>query len=309
MKCWVPVLLAAIFAFATTWPAWPNPIPTPKDYEDKREREERRREKEAEKARKRSERAARAAKVKKPGELRRLVWNSQPGNSPRRRQQPQRPTGTNIALAGEIVLVDLTKNTAHVTGTYWLRNTSNVQETLSVRFPVGSDANAGSPTVSNFKAAVDGRLLQVAAGRDGQIGPWYGWSMAVYPLQTRVLTVEYDCDMSSAVPRAGSRNAAAGAREFTYRLDTGAGWAGQIGLARIIVRLNDEAARRVEAAGPNGAVRYGDTLVWQFSQFEPTKAHNISVRYGADQDKQPGLVEDEQVAATQDTPDNTTNTQ
>ena len=292
MKRWAPVLLATVFALAVATPARPDPIAVPgsigKEMEKERERaerEERHRRKARDRDEKAKERAERAAKVKKPGELRALVWSRQPGNSPRQGAATRHSTGTSIAMAGEIVIVDLTRDTAHVTGTYWLKNTGSDQETIGVRFPAASGLEGAPPTISNFRAALEGRPLQVVAGQDRQIGPWYGWSMVVNPYETRVLTVEYDCDIRTAVSQATSGDTPAEAQEFTYRLDTGAGWAGPIGIARIIVRLNDESARRIDSLEPGNASRAGDTIVWQFSQFEPTRHHNIRVRFGSEQDE------------------------
>jgi hypothetical protein len=222
---------------------------------------------------------------------------------------PGHKEATSIAMAGEIVFVDVTKDTVRVSGTYWLKNTGNVQEVLPVRFPAQQGPNADSPAASNFKAAVDGMLLQVTAGKDDQNGLWYGWTMVVGPGQTRVLSVEYDCDTRTSAPQGESGEADADAREFAYRLDTGAGWAGPIGIARIIVRLNDESARRIESLEPANPFRAGDTIVWQFSQFEPTQRHNIRVRFGSGQEGGPGTDEQEPPATPGDAPSGDTDAQ
>ena len=109
--------------------------------------------------------------------------------------------------------------------------------------------------------------------RNDDTYPWYMWSVEFAAGETKDIKVSYRIAAGATKNRYS--------RYANYLLNTGAGWQGVIGDARITVRLEGVDMRNVERVSPDGYVTDKDKkeYVWHFTDLNPGKDHDIYVGY------------------------------
>jgi len=166
---------------------------------------------------------------------------------------------------------------AHVEATFRMQNQGEETESFDVWFPLStaaSDYDGG--LAENFEAWVDDAPAEIdqedVPGRRDILVPWATWPVTFPPGETVVLTVAYDLRATGFMPYG----------EFTYILETGAGWWGPIGEGTVTVRLpypiNEYNVPWHPVSDNMESFEIDDTdLIWQFSDLEPTTDDNIKV--------------------------------
>jgi hypothetical protein len=173
----------------------------------------------------------------------------------------------------------------HVDATFVMRNDGDNAETLDVRFPLGvPDGFFGVAEVENFAAWVDGvpapiREVQEPWELDTNIRlPWATWLITFPPGQQVTVDVAYNVKAGGYLPYG----------QFTYTLETGAGWYDTIGEGTITFRLPYEVnetntvlfSNEVNPwVAPNPTTfELSDTdVIWHFTDLEPTAEDNVSL--------------------------------
>ena len=215
---------------------------------------------------------------------------------------PETPPGGNPSPGGENTQVRMLSETvtlvvretpsqgslgqAQVTAVFDMQNTGSVDEQMQVRFPLTFPngllgAFGELPEIADLQVKVDGRktptqrtTLENPGNSDAAI-PW-GAFEATFPagktVRIEVTYLEEAWGEYSYIV-------------FGYVLETGAGWHGTIGNAKLIVRLpygvNEQNVFLEGSAGfgrtSPGAEIVGDELHWQRSDFEPEFQDNLSI--------------------------------
>jgi hypothetical protein len=198
---------------------------------------------------------------------------------------------TSIRMDSELVVVDLYKDSAIVECHFYMKNDSDAQK-LTIGFPEMNfhyfRSNNGAET-GNFCAFENGERVKlinfhqaeastlkeqfsfsglVNEQRDDQ--PWFLWDSEFDKAEMKTIVVRY------SLPFGAMKN---GSRYFTYLLNTGSGWKGNIGKAEIIVNLKDITPDLILKAIPENYKIKGTQLSWTFSDFEPTTKDDIKIYY------------------------------
>jgi hypothetical protein len=200
-----------------------------------------------------------------------------------------RPTpNRDIRMVAEIVRVRFLTDTARVSCLFTFRNEGNAQRVV-IGFP---DENFGDVPEQGlirwFRSWVDDREVAVRRAVVKRVvdyeGTYVWWlkDVAFAAGQTVRIRNEYEIRYSENVE---------GTRWFTYILSTGAGWKGTVGEAAVTIDLGRVPPATVFGLGlpqlrpglavSPGAQLRGRTLRWHFSNFEPTKQHDIRVAWAA----------------------------
>ena len=194
---------------------------------------------------------------------------------------------TPIALKEELVVIDLTENSAHVKGQYKLVNTSEKDTTAKVAFPDNSFLGPSVKSrLENFKVTVDGKMQKTKFMENENwefyflVSGLHRWEMAFSPSQKRNVIIEYDCSTQWFDIESGE--SAKGSNQFEYLLKTGSAWSGKIEKAEIRVNLKDDASHQIVGLKPKYASWKGNTIIWEIRDFEPDGDYNIRINYGPD---------------------------
>lgn len=207
---------------------------------------------------------------------------------------------TQVQMVSEQVLLDVLSNPpgasagqARTTAVFKMRNLGAAAETLAVRFPLtfwngASDGFSNYPEIRDLKAyvndkAVPTRRLVESSPYDtweGRAIPWAAFDVLFPPGQDVALKVVYTADAQGDYPGANVKLVA-----FRYVLETGSGWAGNIELAEVIVRLPYPASpENVMLSGHTGysstspgAELSGSEVRWTLRDFEPDREANLEV--------------------------------
>src|SRR5574341_118850 len=200
-------------------------------------------------------------------------------------------TVTNVQMVNETVTLELaqlnftagfgqydelfTQLGVKVTAEFLFRNLDSVPQHLTVGFPLYSgltvDKGDSYYNIVNFRAFVNG--VEVTTKRSKVNDEfWAAWEMDFAPGDSQ-LRVTYDSAATSDACNA----------EFGYVLHTGAGWAGNIGQADIILRFGYPAESLLVGDGalylrpaPRNFVAKDFDLIWHYEDFEPTEADDFS---------------------------------
>lgn len=103
--------------------------------------------------------------------------------------------------------------------------------------------------------------------------PWYVWNIHFGKNEKKQVKVVYSLPSGQGY--------GANYRYFKYILETGSGWYGTIGEAKIELKFHDIEFETLEEILPSGylADRESKTIEWAFCNFEPAKDDDIYVRY------------------------------
>lgn len=207
---------------------------------------------------------------------------------------------TQVQMLSETVLLDVISNPtsgaagqARTTAIFTMRNTGKQTETLAVRFPLtfwngASDGFSNYPEIRDLKAYINEKSTPTRRvfepspydTWEGRPIPWAAFDV-VFPAGEDVqLKVVYTANAQGDFPQSNIKLIA-----FRYVLETGAGWAGTIGQADVIVRLPYPAnTQNVMLSGHTGfssttpgAEISGSEVRWSFRDFEPSAEDNLEV--------------------------------
>ncbi|HYP20737.1 MAG TPA: hypothetical protein VEY08_11740 [Chloroflexia bacterium] len=210
---------------------------------------------------------------------------------------PRQPPGSNISPAegttqvrmqSEEVVLDISagndKAVAEVSCEFIMLNTSDTAEQMQVRFPLADPSGQGSgfgqyPEVRDFQASVDGKV--VATGIITTENPlrtetapirWATFDATFPPGEEVRIGVRYTTDGTGNLP----------AQQFTYILETGAGWKDTIGSADLSVRLpytatSENVLHYSERQTTPGGRFDGNFIRWHWDDLEPARESNLEV--------------------------------
>ncbi len=205
---------------------------------------------------------------------------------------PQQPPGANlepgtettqVRMVDEVVTLDVLAEEpahAHVTANFSMRNLGSQAESMAVRFPLGAESEFYDiQEIQNFGVRVNEkpvsfqRVVQETEiyGQKVQM-PWATFQVTFPPGEDVFIKVSYDLT--------GTAWEYDNYVEFSYTLETGAGWKESIGSAVIIVRLPYEASELNVLdlhANPAMSGIQGREASWAFSDLEPTAEDNFTV--------------------------------
>lgn len=194
---------------------------------------------------------------------------------------PVEPTG--VEMRSESIRVVLEDDHARVKGSYVLHNPGEAT-TLEVGYPdIGQTrgshiAEVHHEYIRDFAASVDGDEVVTehrVLGKPGEYVVWRIWPLEFAAGQTRTVQVQFVTDTTvntDVMPRAYPTETRPKLkrkehlRSFWYVLETGAGWGGTIGEARIVV---DARGHGVRAVLPLGYDFWGSQLSWVLTDLEP----------------------------------------
>ncbi|HLN73885.1 MAG: hypothetical protein ACM3O8_03095 [Methylococcaceae bacterium] len=196
---------------------------------------------------------------------------------------------TSIRMDSEMVVVDLYKDSAVVECHFYMKNDSDSQK-LTIGFPEMNfqyfRSNDGTET-GNFCAFENGERVKLInfhqaaslkekfpftglTNQQGDDQPWFLWDSEFDNGEKKTIVVRY------TLPYGATK---AGCRYFTYLLNTGSGWKGNIGKAEITVNLKDITPDLILKAMPGNYKTNGKQLSWIFTDFEPTIKDDINIYY------------------------------
>lgn len=185
----------------------------------------------------------------------------------------------------EVLRVKGTRDTglpiANVIASFTMRNTGNAAETMTVRFPLSDlsgwgDGFGGHPEIAQVIVTVNGkrmptRVVTTPNPRGGSEPPirWAAFDATFPPGKDVAIDVQYILQSTGYMPYG----------RFKYILETGAGWAGPIGLATFILKLPYPANEENVVLGQStpGGQFFGDEVRWTFKDIEPTEQDNFYV--------------------------------
>ena len=204
-----------------------------------------------------------------------------------------------IKMKKELVLINLYKGYAVVKGEYWMHNTTNQDISMTVGYPVNGDLPNDivdnimfdrlyelkvlvNDEHINFSSTLDSNYqksktpLQQSAFRNND---WYYWKTTFKAGSITKITVYFITDNSRAKLRKGYSSEKGNA--FSYILETGKAWAGNIDSGKVLIQLNDGLTlKNIRGVLPDKTLKGNHTqLSFSFINLEPTPANNILIWY------------------------------
>ena len=194
---------------------------------------------------------------------------------------------TMVQMWSEVVLLDarglaFEDGVVSVSARFRMRNTGSAPEQLRVRFPLEhpqgyGDGYGGYPIVENLSAYVDSQPVLTGEVSEptywNQLDARIRWATfdVLFPVgRDVIISVEYA--VHAATDEFGTR--------LDYVMETGAGWAGSIERAEIILRLPYPATRAAylgswHSDAWSNPVYSSDTIRWVRWHVEPTEEDNF----------------------------------
>lgn len=179
---------------------------------------------------------------------------------------PAPTTDAQVAMSAETLTIAIDQRAAAVKAAVTLTNPGPTTR-LVVGFPcaVGDDAGAiDVPCKVPLRVTVGGKRVKATKRKTGKAVQHWTWPMKLAAGASVEVIVSYRAPLINErydVP-------AYGMGLFTYRLTTGARWAGPIGTLRITVDHLHDALLYV---APAGGVRTPGRITWQLDGVEPTE--------------------------------------
>lgn len=195
-----------------------------------------------------------------------------------------------IQMQSELITIHLYKGFAAVRGEYHFINHADSALTLKVGYPM--QGRVPHPEVYNlvFEQLLSLNIMgngepistsSLEKNESGDEEKWAVWDMEFDADTTTSIVVHYLVETNRAHLLKGyDKTSECG---FTYILESGEAWKGDIEKGRIFIRLMEGLTPRdVKGALPAKAFRYDQhsLLIWDFEQLNPTPENNIVIRYG-----------------------------
>jgi hypothetical protein len=178
---------------------------------------------------------------------------------------PAPTTDTKVEMVDEVLTIDMDQSSAAVKAAVTLHDAGAATEML-VGFPCATGDEAGAidvPCKTPVKVTVRGKAVRVDKKTSGKESHWT-WAMKFSAGETVPVVVEYRAPLVN--PRYNVPVSGMGL--FTYRLTTGARWAGPIKKLTITLNHMQEALIFVS---PPGYQREPGRLTWTLTDYEPTE--------------------------------------
>lgn len=206
---------------------------------------------------------------------------------------------TSVRMESEKVVVDLYNDSSVVKCEFRMKNLGDAEK-LQIAFPEMNFYHLRlireSEKPDKFKVKENGkdvRFYLADSLKNNEefrnkidsyqvIADWYLWDGDFQKGETKTIEVQYSLPYGQRYK--------SNKRFCTYLLSTGADWNGTIGHAEIVVNLKDIAPDSIVSQNPSGCVVSGNRLVWTFSDFEPTTAHDVIVNYNTNKNRYNGKI-------------------
>jgi hypothetical protein len=194
-----------------------------------------------------------------------------------------------IAMQKETVLINIYPGFAAIKGEYWMQNTTSTPITMTVGYPVkgvfeeDKIGNIHFEDLSNLKVLVNGQPVQTSRTGDTTRNllnqEWHYWKTTFAANSITRLTVYFLTDNSNTVLREGYNTSNGNA--FSYILESGRAWGGNIGNGQILIQLMDGLELDdIKGVLPDSTLMGDNThLQFTFSNLEPYPANNILIWY------------------------------
>lgn len=179
---------------------------------------------------------------------------------------PAPTTDAQVAMTAETLTIDMAVASANVKAVVRLENQGDATK-LVVGFPCAYGDAAGQvdvPCKVPLKVTLRGKKVKATKKKASKTDGFWQWPMKLAAGETVELVVSYKTPLFNDrydVP-------ADGMGIFTYRLTTGARWAGPIGKLDITVHTLHDALLYIS---PAGYKRELGTITWSFTDYEPTE--------------------------------------
>lgn len=204
-----------------------------------------------------------------------------------------------IKMHKELVLINLYKGYAVVKGEYWMQNNTNQDISMTVGYPVNGALpneivdNVMFDRLYELKVLVNDEQMKIFSTFDSSYqnnrplvqqtafrnNDWYYWKTTFKAGSTTKITVYFITDNSRAKLRKGYSGEKGNA--FSYILETGKAWAGNIDSGKIFIRFNDGLTlKNIKGVLPDKIFMGNDSkLAFSFVDLEPTPANNLLIWY------------------------------
>src|SRR4030042_6457179 len=177
------------------------------------------------------------------------------------------------------------QSVAEVTADFTMANPTREAVSMTVWFPLASaletdewEAHIGEvvPRIEDFQVAVDGRPLAYSTlelpnpqGEDKPPLPWANFPVTFPAGQEVLIQVSYVIWAQPDISGVGMT--------LHYIFQTGAGWAGPIGQAELVVNLPYLASAETIGAMPDGGQVDGSQGRWTWADLEPSPPDDFSI--------------------------------
>jgi len=190
----------------------------------------------------------------------------------------------NVRMESEKVNVKMYEGYSTTTCTFKFVNQTKKTQSLLMGFPDGYDFSTNddiSPesnegmNIAKFSTVIDGKKIGVVHKKGKILNEetkkldypyWYTWEVTFKPGESKTVVNTYETQ---------NTNDSMGYHYAGYVITTGSPWAGTIKDAQIVFDVSNFGLYSLESATPTNYKFYGDKLVWNFKNFEPTT--NIEV--------------------------------
>jgi hypothetical protein len=179
---------------------------------------------------------------------------------------PSPATESTVAMTAETLTIDIGLRHADVTAAVTLENPGAATK-LFVGFPCSKGDDVGHvdvPCKVKLAITANGKKVKVAKTKPTKTGGFWLWQMKMAAGEKVELVVKYKAPLLN--DRYDTPGFGMGI--FTYRLTTGARWAGAIGKLNITVNHLTEALWFVS---PSGGKREPGRITWTLDNHEPTE--------------------------------------
>lgn len=183
----------------------------------------------------------------------------------------------NIQMKEEIIKIQLFKGFAVVKGEYNMMNYNKESITITTSFPKNSSfknkINIFFSNLIGLDVKIDGKAPKIKEKEK-----WYEWSSTFKPNSITKIFVYYLVDTSNAILREGYDTSSDFG--FSYILETGKTWKGDIEKGTIYIKLMDNLTiDDIYGILPNNFLYSNQDLIYSFKNLEPEPQNNIVIRY------------------------------
>jgi hypothetical protein len=190
-------------------------------------------------------------------------------------------TETPVEMTGEVVKIKLGQKFTRVDAVFTFHNSGAAAEVL-MGFPeapprADGESEGDDTALHDFEAFVDGE--KVAVEKRTGLAPENGAKELSYPAW-HTFTVPFEAGQTREVRntyRVKNGYSSEGTIRSGYILTTGSVWKGSIGLVRVTVEPDGVLPYNLQGVSPAGYRFAGDSLVWEWKNFEPDR--NIEIMF------------------------------
>ena len=174
---------------------------------------------------------------------------------------------------------------AEVTAVFTMTNPTSEAVSMIAWFPLASalendewENHIGevAPRIESFQVAVDGKPLDYSVselpnpkGGDKPVLPWASFPVTFAAGEETIIQVYYVLWAQPDISGVGTA--------LHYVFQTGAGWAGSIGKAELVVKLPFPASEETIGAMPDGGQVEGHQVRWKWENLEPGPQDDFSI--------------------------------